>query len=1488
MSVSGSNSSRGSPQRSRSQSRSPPPFADGRYPPPPPRHGSRYEPYGGYRSMRPMDDYRDIRDRERERDRAMMIRDDRYPPRGRERYMGYYRDDIGPPPPHQYSGPPPPIRRESGNIERPKLDSRPTTPTAREDVGRFGPPGPPDGYRSPRYMDWRDRNRERDRDRERDRRFREDERRRDLDRRDRSRDGYPRYEPPLPPFPPDSYRDRERDRERELSTPGGYGHYHDRERSEDPHFYRPPPRARSPPDFDRFRGRPPSWGPPGGPPGYGSSRRETSRGREKDDPRSPRAASTSVIHPRPRDREDSFSDRRREPGPPLKASDAFPPPRRASPSPSTSSRWDSDKPVKSTEAEKEESPELEKISEDVKSVEPETSTVSAANVNADEAEPKAEASTALPILEFARPERRSTTPPPVKQLSDDLKETTIDSKEEMDVDTKPSTEEEHPVVEYVVVKDEATVDASRKLSEVSTTMEDIASTEDAKVPESDAVAITDLFERPKSPSPIAAEAVEEDPIPVKSEDEVNAGFNKLMETSEENEDAAPKVEEELTEQSIVERIDQIENDITVFEELLEKRVNKDRAASNKVLHASEAAALMRNAVQAEEEVFVDVLNDVASQQQSESQPGQDAASKPALVVYDAPPEPSPAARKSLRAQIEHYHNEDEDEEPLYKKLYEENRKIAKANSHLIGGWQGKPDSEDDWSDEENWSKPMFANIESYPSYKANVESFSKMRHVVVTHMATRRRKLKMKEARLKKRYKAIHDRWKTKNIELDRMRDQERRASERGSYKGSSYRKRTEDETEGAVDGIDFDSPFDALRFGPEGPSTPYGAPHRQGPWASDTVRSEAELLEIIQSLESADMRNPELRAAKTTANIPPMILDLKERAQTFDDRSGLVEDPITYYHTGKDTGDVWTKQETSTFLESYMLYPKQFGKIAAAIESKTACQSVLLYYRMKKTIDFKGLVAASLKGKRSRSGKKKDRLAAAVRAATSGSTRGGGRGKNKGSALLADIGLAQDTRKAKEKERKNKELRELEEAGGYWDKLGDRRRTRTREKPPRTPTGYVSESQATDKRRGIGKRKGKSPKSGVEDDPRRPRGELEMDDDEEDDSFDTPKDVTTAKWTATERDAAVEAFKIHGRNFMQVSEIVGTKTEDQCRNLYHNYKRKYGPNAFNEESGRSNMAAEEEDAAAALVGMYQMGAQSPQGDQLDSGASTPRKPGRRPRTASVNPINDELVESDQDYMAMKSRKGPKGTITPDLLAGKRPAYSSYWSVSEKADFIKFLEMFGRDWDRLADAMKSKTATQVRNFFQNNLEKMQLDKIIMRFDRRQQQQSPTASHHHGTPPQPPSQPQPKQPSIPPQHHIPPSDRMPHDSQYSPIPPYGFSPGHMSGPPPPPPGHYGPRQGYFPPPSEGHRPPMSSSPTASQSYPSSYQPYRMHSPPRSAFVRSYASPPQPPMPLPPTQPKSDKEPTTVTKVADLLNNDDSAETSQPGNWESWFN
>lgn len=82
MSVAGSTSSHGTHSRSPSRSRSPPPYNEGRY-------SSRYRYDYNYRSNRSMsaalDDYRDLRDRERDRER--MLRDDRYLPPRRDRYF---------------------------------------------------------------------------------------------------------------------------------------------------------------------------------------------------------------------------------------------------------------------------------------------------------------------------------------------------------------------------------------------------------------------------------------------------------------------------------------------------------------------------------------------------------------------------------------------------------------------------------------------------------------------------------------------------------------------------------------------------------------------------------------------------------------------------------------------------------------------------------------------------------------------------------------------------------------------------------------------------------------------------------------------------------------------------------------------------------------------------------------------------------------------------------------------------------------------------------------------------------------------------------------------------------------------------------------------------------------------------------------------------------------------------------------------------------
>ncbi|OAD74471.1 hypothetical protein PHYBLDRAFT_6992, partial [Phycomyces blakesleeanus NRRL 1555(-)] len=130
-------------------------------------------------------------------------------------------------------------------------------------------------------------------------------------------------------------------------------------------------------------------------------------------------------------------------------------------------------------------------------------------------------------------------------------------------------------------------------------------------------------------------------------------------------------------------------------------------------------------------------------------------------------------------------------------------------------------------------------VEDYSCYQANIEAFGRLKISVAGTLAVRNEALKKKERRLKQEFKNLYEQWTEKNVALDRVRDHERKASEKYS-------------------------------------SNPYHVPGT-GSWTSDAARSEAELLEIIQSLESAEMRNPELRAKKTTATIPPMILDVRE-----------------------------------------------------------------------------------------------------------------------------------------------------------------------------------------------------------------------------------------------------------------------------------------------------------------------------------------------------------------------------------------------------------------------------------------------------------------------------------------------------------------------------------------------------------------------------------------------------------------------------------
>ena len=57
-------------------------------------------------------------------------------------------------------------------------------------------------------------------------------------------------------------------------------------------------------------------------------------------------------------------------------------------------------------------------------------------------------------------------------------------------------------------------------------------------------------------------------------------------------------------------------------------------------------------------------------------------------------------------------------------------------------------------------------------------------------------------------------------------------------------------------------------------------------------------------------------------------------------------------------------------------------------------------------------------------------------------------------------------------------------------------------------------------------------------------------------------------------------------------------------------------------------------------------------------------------------------------------------------------ARSNKWMPEEKDAYVKHLKIFGKDWTSLHKKIPTKTIAQIKNFYQNYKNKLQLDKIV--------------------------------------------------------------------------------------------------------------------------------------------------------------------------------
>ncbi|ODV89888.1 hypothetical protein CANCADRAFT_43592 [Tortispora caseinolytica NRRL Y-17796] len=157
--------------------------------------------------------------------------------------------------------------------------------------------------------------------------------------------------------------------------------------------------------------------------------------------------------------------------------------------------------------------------------------------------------------------------------------------------------------------------------------------------------------------------------------------------------------------------------------------------------------------------------------------------------------------------------------------------------------------------------------------------------------------------------------------------------------------------------------------------SSPNGRRGRRGGPVSDSVRSEAEFLEVLASLEAETALDPLVRAMRTAAKIPDMILDEneKERFVSYTDVNNKVLDKAAMVkRLATDAEDNFTPDDHKLYIDAYLNNPKQFGKIAKELGDRyTFHECVLHYYRTKKETDYKALLAAKLK----RSGSKKTKV---------------------------------------------------------------------------------------------------------------------------------------------------------------------------------------------------------------------------------------------------------------------------------------------------------------------------------------------------------------------------------------------------------------------------------------------------------------------------------------------------------------------------------
>ncbi|KAJ3313205.1 nuclear receptor co-repressor 1 [Boothiomyces sp. JEL0838] len=423
----------------------------------------------------------------------------------------------------------------------------------------------------------------------------------------------------------------------------------------------------------------------------------------------------------------------------------------------------------------------------------------------------------------------------------------------------------------------------------------------------------------------------------------------------------------------------------------------------------------------------------------------------------------------------------------------------------------------------------------------------------------------------------------------------------------------------------------------------------RRTGFRSDVVRSEEEWQNALSFLGIVPDES-KLSIAERCAKDVPMITDPEIRRQmSFHNTNNLVQDPERDLAAFNSLMDYkWSENDRSVFKANLIKYGKDFYKIAGCLEQKSTQDCVQYYYREKINLRFKNLLRRSSMP---------------------------GRG------------------------RRRKEKTEVEEAPCLFRTY----RLHEDEEVVRLPRKYPNEDEDVEES-----------EEELYHKPQATEAELNQIPNSPNIAEDAEKvNAQLALWSEDEKTRALRGFDLFGKDFAAVSSMLGSKTAAQCKFFFNNNRKQQGDEEVPKKKGPG------------------------------------RKPGAKPRKRSESgPIDEKKAEQKEEEVVVdeenenevsnqpieKKRKikepgekkakrvkktvGEEGEVLEEGAVQTENSTEtarrtvSYWSVSERSEFLKALAQYGRNWDTIAKVLQSKSAIQVRNYFHNSRKKLKLDEVL--------------------------------------------------------------------------------------------------------------------------------------------------------------------------------